>query len=122
MEFSDDPNKLKEWIPLIMQERELNVPIAATKIDSGTDVNFGALTRMLFQHLKEQNVQINYNHCVKDINRTDDGEWELKVKNEENGLTERHTAKFVFIGGGEVVFTSCKNQVFLKESILADFL
>ncbi|WP_373315058.1 malate dehydrogenase (quinone) [Robertmurraya siralis] len=100
MEFSDDPNKLKEWIPLIMQERELNVPIAATKIDSGTDVNFGALTRMLFQHLKEQNVQINYNHCVKDINRTDDGEWELKVKNEENGLTERHTAKFVFIGGG----------------------
>ncbi|MDF1507033.1 malate dehydrogenase (quinone) [Robertmurraya sp. DFI.2.37] len=100
MEFSNDPKKLKEWIPLIMEERELNIPIAATKIDSGTDVNFGALTRMLFQHLKKQNVQINYNHSVKDINRTDDGRWELKVKNEENGMIERHTAKFVFIGGG----------------------
>src|SRR5699024_8469823 len=40
MDFSDDPEKLKEWIPLIMQDRAVNQPIAATKIDSGTDVNF----------------------------------------------------------------------------------
>ena len=52
MEFSDDPGKLMEWIPLIMQDRPSNEPIAATKIDSGTDVNFGALTRILFDHLK----------------------------------------------------------------------
>lgn len=51
MEFSKDPEKLKEWIPLIMQDRELKEPIAATKIDSGTDVNFGALTRLLFADL-----------------------------------------------------------------------
>src|SRR3954454_22183693 len=54
MEFSDDPAKLMEWIPLIMQDRASNEPIAATKIDSGTDVNFGALTRMLFKHLESK--------------------------------------------------------------------
>ena len=70
MEFSDDPEKLKEWIPLIMEGRTSDEPIAATKIDSGTDVNFGALTRMLFDHLKNENVEINYKHSVEDIKRT----------------------------------------------------
>ncbi|RTR33955.1 malate dehydrogenase (quinone) [Robertmurraya yapensis] len=100
MEFSDDPDKLLEWIPLIMHDRESGEPIAATKIDSGTDVNFGALTRMLFDYLESQNVELNYHYCVKNISRTAEGLWELKVKNEETGISERHTAKFVFIGGG----------------------
>ncbi|AOK90549.1 malate:quinone oxidoreductase [Paenibacillus polymyxa] len=100
MEFSDDPEKLKEWIPLIMEGRTLNEPIAATKIDSGTDVNFGALTRMLFEHLKSKNVEINYKHSVKDIKRVSDGSWKVKVHNLDNGKIEHHNAKFVFIGGG----------------------
>lgn len=100
MEFSEDPKKLMEWIPLIMQNRSTNEPIAATKIDSGTDVNFGALTRMLFTYLESKDVQINHNHSVLDIKRTNDGLWELKVRNLESGAVEHHTAKFVFIGGG----------------------
>ena len=56
MEFSDDPEKLMEWIPLMMKDRTSNEPIAATKMDSGTDVNFGALTRMLFDHLKNKDI------------------------------------------------------------------
>ncbi|MEF3305374.1 malate:quinone oxidoreductase [Paenibacillus sp. GYB003] len=99
MEYSDDPAKLTEWIPLIMKDRKLNEPIAATRIESGTDVNFGALTRMLFTHLKSQSVEIRYNHRVDDIKRTSDGSWELKVRN-DSGTVEHHTAKFVFIGGG----------------------
>src|SRR5699024_3052407 len=35
MEFSDDPETLKEWIPLIMEGRSSNDPIAATKMDTG---------------------------------------------------------------------------------------
>ncbi|PLR98491.1 malate:quinone oxidoreductase [Bacillus sp. T33-2] len=100
MEFTDDPEKLKEWIPLIMEGRTSKEPIAATKIDSGTDVNFGALTRMLFEHLESQNVEVKYKHTVEDIKRTSDGLWELKVWNMTTGNIERHTAKFVFIGGG----------------------
>lgn len=100
MEFSDDPGKLMEWIPLIMKDRTLNEPIAATRIESGTDVNFGALTRILFGHLKSKNVDIKFNHHVDDIKRTKDGSWELKVRNVAGGTVERHTAKFVFIGSG----------------------
>ncbi len=99
MEFSDDPAQLMEWIPLIMQDRAADEPIAATKIDTGTDVNFGALTRMLFDHLKSRDVDVRYRHSVDHMKRTGDGLWELKVR-DDNGIVERHTAKFVFIGGG----------------------
>ncbi|MUG84908.1 malate:quinone oxidoreductase [Paenibacillus timonensis] len=100
MEFSDDPGKLREWVPLMMTERKAQEPIAATKIDSGTDVNFGTLTRMLLNHLKEQDVDIRYKHSVKKLKRMPDGLWELKVKDLSSGVTQRHTAKFVFIGAG----------------------
>lgn len=100
MEYSDDPAKLAQWIPLMMKDRKVDQPIAATRIESGTDVNFGSLTRMLFKHLKEQNVDIKFNQQVNDIKRTRDGLWELKVKNASTGGIERHAAKFVFVGGG----------------------
>ncbi|MGE6486703.1 malate:quinone oxidoreductase [Paenisporosarcina sp. NPDC076898] len=100
MEYSDDPAKLKEWIPLIMQDRPSNEAIAATKIDSGTDVNFGALTRMMFDHLLNKDVRIKYNHNVDNLYQNGDGSWELKVRNVYSGIVEHHNAKFVFIGGG----------------------
>ncbi|WP_458124682.1 malate:quinone oxidoreductase [Paenibacillus sp. Z3-2] len=100
MEFSDDKKELAKWMPLMMKDRTSNEPVAATKIDSGTDVNFGALTRMLLRHLKEQNVDIHYQHSVKNMKRTSDGQWELSVKNLKSGAVERHKAKFVFIGAG----------------------
>ena len=100
MEYSEEPGKMMEWLPLIMEGRTSDEPIAATKIDSGTDVNFGALTNMMFDNLKTKNVDINYNHTVEDIKRTSDGLWELKVRDLDNGKIEFHTAKFVFIGGG----------------------
>lgn len=100
MEFSDDTAKLSEWIPLIMNGRTTNEPMAATKIDTGTDVNFGALTRILLDHLQSKNVAIQYKQSVEDLKRTKDGLWNLKVRNLQSGSVERHTAKFVFIGGG----------------------
>jgi malate dehydrogenase (quinone) len=100
MEFSDDPETLKEWIPLIMQNRASSEPIAATKIDTGTDVNFGALTRKMFDHLEETDAEVNYHHSVEDIKRTEDEAWEVRVIDHANGVIEYHTAKFLFIGGG----------------------
>lgn len=100
MEYSDDPAKLREWIPLIMKDRVINKPMAATRYETGTDVNFGALTRMLFTHLQSKNVVVKFKHNVDDLKRTADGAWELKVRNAASGAVEKHTAKFVFIGGG----------------------
>ncbi len=97
MEFSDDPEKLKEWIPLIMQDRTADEAIAATKIDTGTDVNFGALTRMLFDHLKTMDVDINYNHSVESLKQANDGTWEVRVHDLDGCKMEYHSAKFVFL-------------------------
>ncbi|ALX49618.1 malate dehydrogenase (quinone) [Lentibacillus amyloliquefaciens] len=99
MEFSDDPSKLKEWFPLMMKNRSTNEPVAGTKIDDGTDINYGALTRAMCDHLENKNVNIQYNYNVEDINRTKDGQWELKVR-DRNGAIGTHTSKFVFIGAG----------------------
>ncbi|WP_077065151.1 malate:quinone oxidoreductase [Gracilibacillus massiliensis] len=100
MEYTEDTKELTEWMPLIMQERQQGVPIAATKIDSGTDVNFGALTRKLFEHLEEQNVNVQYKHQVDNLTQTSDGSWQVKVRNVDTGNVEQHTAKFVFLGAG----------------------
>ncbi|KOS69057.1 malate:quinone oxidoreductase [Lysinibacillus contaminans] len=100
MEFSNDAETLKKWIPLIMEDRLAGEAIAATKVDDGTDVNFGALTRMLFDHLETQNVDINYKHTVQAINRTKEDKWELKVHDIDGCKMEYHTADFVFLGAG----------------------
>lgn len=100
MEYSENPDQLKEWIPLMMKNRNIQEPIAVTKVDYGTDVNFGALTRIMLESLQKQQVDIRYGHSVTRLSRTSDGRWELKVKDLKSGETKRHTAKFVFIGAG----------------------
>jgi malate dehydrogenase (quinone) len=100
IEFSDDPGQLKEWIPLIMKGRTGDEPIAATKIDAGTDVNFGSLTRKMFDYLENEELEVNYKHSVEDITRNSDGTWEVKVHDMANNKIEYHTSNFVFIGGG----------------------
>ena len=100
MEFSEDPETLKKWFPLIMQNRPVSDRIAATKIDTGTDVNFGALTRMLMDHLSKQNVEVNYNHNVRSIKRTKDGLWEVGVHDLETQKVKYIKTKFIFLGAG----------------------
>ena len=74
---------------------------AATKMDIGTDVNFGALTRDLISHLAtKKNINISVNQEVKDIDREDDGRWEVEVKDLKTGDKREIKAKFVFIGAG----------------------
>ncbi len=100
MEFSADPEKLAEWIPLMMKDRPKGQAMAATWIETGTDVNFGTLTKRLFTYLENKDVAIKFNHEVYDLERDDDRLWKVKVKNTVTGMTEKHHAKFVFIGSG----------------------
>jgi malate dehydrogenase (quinone) len=101
MIYSEDLEQLKHWIPLVMEGREATEKIAATKMEIGTDVNFGALTRAMIQYLQTQdNVTLYLNHEVRDIEKNDDGTWDLKIKNlEEDKKIHIHTP-FVFIGAG----------------------
>ncbi|TVT28139.1 malate dehydrogenase (quinone) [Salinicoccus cyprini] len=100
MEFTDDIETLKEWIPLMMQNRQTEEPIAATRIETGTDINFGNLTRKLFSLLEDKGVSLNLGHEVEDIRRTEGGGWQVKVKDLKTGGIEYHTSRFIFIGAG----------------------
>src|SRR5699024_1093494 len=100
MEFSDDHATLAEWIPLIMNERTDGQPIADTKIEEGTDVNFGVLTSRIFEHHEDQGVTVHYNHNVKDIKRNGPRHWEVTYRNEKTGEVKTQEAGFLFIGGG----------------------
>jgi malate dehydrogenase (quinone) len=101
MQFSDDAAQIKNWIPLVMEGRDGNEKVAATKIDIGTDVDFGALTRVLIKHLQAQeNVTLYLNHEVRDIEKEDDGTWQIKVKDLLNDEKAIFVTPFVFLGAG----------------------
>lgn len=100
MEFADDYETLKEWIPLMMEDRSPDQEIAATKIDTGTDVNFGALSRKLFSLMEEQDVEMHYNHSVEDFKKMGNGKWQVEVEDLNTGEKEYHISDFVFIGAG----------------------
>ena len=101
MQFSTDFEKLKEWIPLIMSKRKENEVLAATKMDLGTDVNFGALTEKMGCFLAEDsNVDVFLYHEAKDIDPREDGRWAVKVKDRYHNHSQEVVAKFLFIGAG----------------------
>jgi malate dehydrogenase (quinone) len=51
MQYTEDREKMKEWMPLIMNNRVENEPLAATRIEHVTDVNFVAIARNMSKHL-----------------------------------------------------------------------
>jgi malate dehydrogenase (quinone) len=101
MEFSDDPAQLAEWMPLVMEGRNRALPVAATRTDAGTDVNFGALTRSLISQLKgEGGVKVHLGHEVLNLHRDGDASWRLYVLDKATGQKRTICAKFVFLGAG----------------------
>src|SRR6202453_2646669 len=52
MEYSDDKKQIGKWIPLVMEGRDPEEQVAATRMVTGTDVDYGALTRDLLNSLK----------------------------------------------------------------------
>jgi malate dehydrogenase (quinone) len=51
MEYSDDKKQIDEWIPLVMEGRDPKEEVAATRMVTGTDVDYGALTKDLLESL-----------------------------------------------------------------------
>ena len=101
MRISEEPAELTEWMPLVMEGREPGVPLAATRVDRGTDLDFGRLAHDLFGHLKGSAAfQLATAHHVQDLSRDPDGRWRLRVQDRAAGVTREVTAKFVFLGAG----------------------
>lgn len=101
MEFSTDRAKIGSWAPLLTEGRDPSVPIAATKMDGGTDVNFGVVARKLLAWLATQeNCAVTAGHQVVDLEKMGDGRWAIGIKNRKTGEMIKRTAKFVFVGAG----------------------
>lgn len=101
MEYTEDRETIKQWAPLLLEGRDPNEPIACTKLDAGTDVNFGALARHQVNWLATQpGCSATTHHRVTDLDEQADGRWKVTIRDLKSGKTTTNTAKFVFIGAG----------------------
>lgn len=100
LEYSEDRAQLAAWMPLVMDGRAADRPVAATRMQRGSDVNFGALTRSLFTWLDDApGFALRLNHEVVDLRRDGTG-WAVDVRDLEAGAERTVRAGFVFIGAG----------------------
>ncbi len=99
MAYTTDRRTIAEWAPLLMQGRGPE-PVAATRAEGGTDVNFGAVSRKLLHWLGAQDrCGIAAGHKVTGLRKIPEG-WEVTVKDLDRGTVLTNRARFVFIGAG----------------------
>ena len=101
MEYSEDHEVLKRWMPLVMQNRDARQSVAATQVKHGTDVDFGALTRKLVRAMtKNSAFDLELSHTVTSMKQYPDGRWHVRVRDNHSGRSKTIDAGFVFLGAG----------------------
>ncbi|OUY06109.1 malate dehydrogenase (quinone) [Acinetobacter populi] len=101
MEITEDPNVIKQWAPLVMNGRKASEKVAATRMDVGSDVNYGAITTQLVDHLQKQsNFKLNVSTEVTGISPNEDKTWTVQFKDLKTGKAGHIKTRFVFIGAG----------------------
>ena len=99
MEYTTDRATIGHWAPLLVEGRA-EMPIAATKMDAGTDVNFGNISAKLFAWLsRQEGCGIASNHRVVDLQKAGAG-WDVSIKDLATNEIRHNRAKFVFVGAG----------------------
>ena len=93
MAWSTDPAQLRDWMPLVMDGRGLDQPLAATRVARGTDINFGALSGSLLA-----GVDVRLGHQVVGLERAGAG-WRVQARHGSAQELE-FEAPFVFLGAG----------------------
>jgi malate dehydrogenase (quinone) len=97
IQFSKDPKQIAKWSPLIIEGRG-EESIAATFIEQGTDVDYGAITQQLITWLKKKAVRVETGVEVKNLYQYQDGSWQLSLGGENYQRLVR--ADKVFVGAG----------------------
>ncbi|CAL2086650.1 putative malate:quinone oxidoreductase [Tenacibaculum sp. 190524A05c] len=101
IEFTKDFEKMREWFPLIMNNREEGEVMAASRIDRGTELNYGELTKELFKILEEKfDTPVHCNHEVLDVDPDTNIDWTVEVENTKTKEKQQVDAEHVFIGAG----------------------
>ncbi|WP_405495083.1 malate dehydrogenase (quinone) [Nocardia sp. NBC_00511] len=100
MRYSEDHATIAEWAPLVMTGRDPAEPVAATRYEAGTDIDFGALTHALAEVMTAAGGQIRVGHEVTRLRRTPDGLWAVTVRERATGQRFTVRTRFVFVGAG----------------------
>lgn len=101
MEYSEDHEVLRQWMPLVMENRGADDKVAATRVAYGSDVDFGSLTRNMVASLqKSEQFELLLSHEVADLEQTKDGRWDVRLKDRVSGKSVAVNAGFVFLGAG----------------------
>jgi malate dehydrogenase (quinone) len=100
MEFSTDSAAISQWAPLLTESRN-DEAVAATKMDGGSDVNFGAISRQLLDWLATQDgCQVLPGRRVTGLDRLPAGGWRVTARQNQTGAKTTCDTKFVFVGAG----------------------
>ncbi|WP_430332642.1 malate dehydrogenase (quinone) [Rhodococcus sp. ACT016] len=100
MEYSEDPETIRAWAPLVGDGRDPAQPMAATRHPAGTDVDFGALTHALVNAMTNRGAQIRTHHEVTSLSRSADGTWAVGGRDRRAKRRFRLRSRFVFVGAG----------------------
>lgn len=100
MEHTEDPRRIEEWAPLLMRGRRSGETVAASRVDGGTDVDFGAMSQQLAAHLSRAGAAVRHRSCVTTLEQERSGRWSLRVKDTVTGRGSMVSARYVFVGAG----------------------
>ena len=101
MEYTEDKGQLADWIPLVMDGRDANEVVAATRMITGTDVDYGALTTNLLTDLKGRDrFSVHFSERVTNLEREPDGRWRVEMRGTQSHDRRSVVSKFVFLGAG----------------------
>ncbi len=101
LEYSEDPEVIRSWAPLLIPGRARSQVFAATRFAEGTDVDFGALTRLLVDGIVAQGAELRLGHRVTSLKRSArTGLWRIRGTHEVGGTRFEMSARFVFVGAG----------------------
>ena len=105
--YSEDHQQIKEWAPLVMEGRDPQQKVAATRSEVGTDVNYGEITRQLIAGLQtHDNFSLQLGTVVRRFKRNADKSWSVTLADANNRHQKRVIrAKFIFIGAGGAALT-----------------
>lgn len=109
MQFSEDFDEIKSWIPYLMEGRPRSDKMAATVIETGTDVDFGSLTEQMASYaVRELGVKMEFGTHVKRVHKSPSGTW--LVETERPGGPEQYRADVLFVGAGGGAFPILKKS------------
>lgn len=122
MAYSEDPEQIRTWLPLMVQGRQSNEPIAATRSVDGTDVNFGELTRQMIDNLqRNERFSLQLKHKVTQLDKQSDGRWKVVVRCLNTGKEQTVFSRYVFIGAGGASLTLLQKSSIPEAKAYAGF-